>query len=307
MASLFRSEQFRLEPVADGVWATFAVPGSGAGGNCGIVDLGGKTLVFDTSRTPQAARDLRSAAKMCTGRDPSIVVNSHWHPRHTGGNGVFRGSTIYGTPTTRHHLSEIGPGLEASVADESWELATAELRLRCETESDPRAISELREQVAGRDDLRRGLPATGVLPPNEAFDSRHRFPGPREVLVVEGRGHSESDSVLWVGDSETLFTGDLVSVGTHPSLHSGSLALWNTALDRIDAIGPKIIVPGHGPLGDPRAVAKLRRYFAYLESLATGDDVPPLPAPFDGWGSPSRFAANLRVLRGAGKAPVAGP
>jgi glyoxylase-like metal-dependent hydrolase (beta-lactamase superfamily II) len=220
---------------------------------------------------------------------------------------VFRGNAIFGTRTTQQRLSEFGPGFEATVADPSWELGSRELEIRGCSETDPLRLEELRAELAARGDLFRGLSATGILPPNETFDDRHRFPGTREVLVVEGRGHSESDSVLWVGDSETLFTGDLVSIATHPILHSGSLSLWNTALDRIEAIGPKVVVPGHGPVGDPGAIAELRRYFEWLEPLAAGGDAPSLPSPFATWGSPSHFAANLATLRSATNDPAGGP
>jgi cyclase len=299
MSSLFRSGEFRLEAVGDRVWAAIAVPGAGAGSNCGIVDLGNKTLVFDTARTPQAARDLRSAAKMCTGRDPSIVVNSHWHLRHTTGNGVFRGSVILGTRTTRQVLEERGPGFEAMVADPTWELGTQELSARGAPSDGPLAAEELASEIAARGDLRRGFPGTGILAPNEVFEGRYRFPGSRDVQVVEGQGHSESDSVLWVGDAEVLFAGDLISVRTHPTLHLASLDRWKTTLDRIDSIGAKVVVPGHGPVGDPTAVDELRQYFATLESLAPAPETPPVPEPFARWTSPSRFGANLQQIRGA--------
>ncbi len=44
--------------------------------NAAIVDLGDRTLVFDTLATLQAARDLRAAAERLTGRAPAVVVNS---------------------------------------------------------------------------------------------------------------------------------------------------------------------------------------------------------------------------------------
>jgi len=48
---------FRLEQVAEGAWAAIA-DSDLAAGNAGLVDLDGETLVFDTSWTPAAAREL---------------------------------------------------------------------------------------------------------------------------------------------------------------------------------------------------------------------------------------------------------
>ena len=60
---LSTSRHFRLEQLADGVYAAIHSEGGEAIGNAGIVDLGDRTLVYDTFFTPQAAADLRFAAE----------------------------------------------------------------------------------------------------------------------------------------------------------------------------------------------------------------------------------------------------
>jgi len=62
-ASRVQSRHFRVEQLTEGVYAAIHVDGGWAIGNAGIVDLGKRTLVFDTGLTPQAAYDLRTAAK----------------------------------------------------------------------------------------------------------------------------------------------------------------------------------------------------------------------------------------------------
>ncbi len=61
---------------AEGVYAALAVPSKDMAVNAAIVDLGDRTLVFDTLATLQAARGLRAAAERLTGRAPAVVVNS---------------------------------------------------------------------------------------------------------------------------------------------------------------------------------------------------------------------------------------
>jgi cyclase len=56
-------------------------------GKRGLVDLGGEILVFDTSWTPAAARELLGLGPV------RWVVNSHWHGDHVRGNQVFEGAT----------------------------------------------------------------------------------------------------------------------------------------------------------------------------------------------------------------------
>jgi cyclase len=79
--------------LADGVYAAIHIDGGAAIGNAGIVDLGDRTLIYDTFLTPQAAEDLRIAAEALTGRPIDAVLNSHWHNDHIWGNQVFSANT----------------------------------------------------------------------------------------------------------------------------------------------------------------------------------------------------------------------
>src|SRR5262249_56517697 len=80
-------------------------PGVGAMGNAAIVDLGERTLVFDTFLTTAAARELRETAERLTGRPASLVVNSHRHADHVMGNQVFvPDAVVISTANTRERL-----------------------------------------------------------------------------------------------------------------------------------------------------------------------------------------------------------
>ena len=94
-------EHYRLREVAEGAWAAIANPEIKARANAGIVDLGDATLVFDTFMDPEPAQALRADAQRLTGREPAIVVNSHWHADHVRGNGVFPDAEIVATGRTK--------------------------------------------------------------------------------------------------------------------------------------------------------------------------------------------------------------
>ena len=76
------SKHFRLQQLAEGVYAVIHIDGGAAIGNAGIVDLGGRTLIYDALFTPQAAEDLRTAAEAVLRRPIDAVINSHWHNDH---------------------------------------------------------------------------------------------------------------------------------------------------------------------------------------------------------------------------------
>jgi glyoxylase-like metal-dependent hydrolase (beta-lactamase superfamily II) len=76
------SIRFHLQELANGVYAVIHVTGGAAIGNASIVDLGDRTLVYDSLFTPQAGEDLRAAAEALTDRPTDVVINSHYHNDH---------------------------------------------------------------------------------------------------------------------------------------------------------------------------------------------------------------------------------
>jgi cyclase len=105
----FSSKHFNLEKVSEGIFAAIAKDGGGSVGNAGFVDLGGKTLVFDTFNTQQAAEDLRKIAENITNQPVSWVINSHYHGDHIRGNQVFKDCNIVSTYTTLNQMKETHP------------------------------------------------------------------------------------------------------------------------------------------------------------------------------------------------------
>jgi glyoxylase-like metal-dependent hydrolase (beta-lactamase superfamily II) len=103
------SPHFRIEKLADGVYAAIHKDGGGAICNAGIVGLGDRTLVFDVFLTPQAARDLKVAAELLTRKPVTLVVNSHCHNDHIWGNQVFTAQAdILSTVTTAEMIAHEG-------------------------------------------------------------------------------------------------------------------------------------------------------------------------------------------------------
>jgi glyoxylase-like metal-dependent hydrolase (beta-lactamase superfamily II) len=74
-----RSSHFHLEQINEGIYAAIAIGGGGAFSNSGIVNLGERTIIFDTLETPIAAEDLRVANESLTGNPITWVINSHAH------------------------------------------------------------------------------------------------------------------------------------------------------------------------------------------------------------------------------------
>ena len=64
------------------------------GGNSGIIVGDSAVVVIDT-KIMTNSKNLYALAKEKAGRKPIIVINTHYHPDHVGGNKYFKASRIY--------------------------------------------------------------------------------------------------------------------------------------------------------------------------------------------------------------------
>lgn len=131
--------------------------------------------------------------------------------------------------------------------------------------------------------------------------------GDRVVELYElGPAHTQGDVIVHILDRQVVCTGDLVCHGGHPIAWAGPIASWIAACDRILALEPAIVVPGHGPLGDRQCVVDQRGYFEWLVAESTPRlqaGMAPLDTAFDlaggpyaGGGEGERLVVNLIAL-----------
>jgi glyoxylase-like metal-dependent hydrolase (beta-lactamase superfamily II) len=126
-----------------------------------------------------------------------------------------------------------------------------------------------------------------ALRPESVENWRRRFPGliPESLVVaerldqrtftLEGNeiipvdiGHTDTDhtTCLHVPSIALVIAGDAVYNGTHPYLAESDqegLLAWLDAIDKIEALKPRAVVVGHGPLDPdnaPRHILETRRY-----------------------------------------------
>lgn len=215
--------------VADGVFAVVNGDGTlGLANSCVLLD-GRTATVVDTMLTPSMAQGVRDAVG-ARNAVAAQVVNTHNHMDHVGGNVVFPEASVVAHPTTARIIGLMArqhdwlPGLFPRHADELARL-------------------EFRTPTAALDDL--------VLPS-----------GAR--LLVHEQAHSPVDLAVWMPEQEVLVTGDLCSNGIVPLARHGRLAVWIDALDALLALGPRAVVPGHGPVGGPDALRAVRGYLALV-------------------------------------------
>jgi cyclase len=83
-------------------------------------------------------------------------------------------------------------------------------------------------------------------------------------LMHFGPAHTMGDVAAYVPDARVLFAGDLLFYTDTPVEWQGSLTGWMSALDKMAAMDPAVVVPGHGPLCGKEGLLELREYFALV-------------------------------------------
>ena len=85
----FVSNYFDIFELSEGIYAAFSKNDSEAHVSAGLFDLGNYLIVFDTLFYPGATQDLYKLIKKLYQKNPSLIINSHYHGDHVFGNHIF--------------------------------------------------------------------------------------------------------------------------------------------------------------------------------------------------------------------------
>ena len=240
-----------------------------------LVDEGGSLLV-DVS-TPGFGQRMAEDAALVGGpvghqpqdeREPrdAIVVNTHHHFDHTGGN--FALGLAGPRPRVVMHAT-----CDARVRNdlERYRGAASSAMRSAQAVEDParrdQAIASARALID-----RAPLLAADDFSATETFDAeRHDINVGATLVQLHhfGPGHTDNDTVVLVPDDNVLHAGDLLFAGLHPYFADDSGATapgWIESVARTIDLCDRdtVVVPGHGPVC---GVDELRRQKEYLEQL----------------------------------------
>jgi glyoxylase-like metal-dependent hydrolase (beta-lactamase superfamily II) len=205
--------------------------------NVGAVLGDDQVLLVDTRGSRAQAAELRRDLRALTPLPCRQAVNTHFHFDHCFGNAFLGGVAVWG-----HRR------------------CAAALRDRGEEQR-----AELRRHLPGVPADPAALP---IVPPGRLVGDAGATldVGGRPVgLRFCGRGHTDHDLVVVVGDAGVAFAGDLVEQGAPPGFDDAVPAAWPATLGRLLALAPRTVVPGHGDLVGPGFV---RRQQAELAAMA---------------------------------------
>jgi glyoxylase-like metal-dependent hydrolase (beta-lactamase superfamily II) len=303
-----KSKHFQIERLADGVYAAVASAQGYAICNAGIIDIGDRTILFDTFISPEAARDLLKVTEQLTSHKITHVVNSHGHNDHIRGNQVFGSDVdIISTVLTREAIARNEPE-EIKSERETIPKEIIDAQSKLDAEKNPERRRELASLVVYLQAMSKSHSELKTRLPNITFEHKLTIHGTkRTVELLPLAGHTASDVILYLPEEKIAFMGDLLFVNCHPYLASGSPEQWKQSLTEAEALRVQTVIPGHGPVGRSADLSVMSQYIQSLESIVvnmikSGKPVEqvslePVPSPFDTWLSPDNFfVTNLEFL-----------
>ena len=280
-----------LHEIGDGVWAYLQPDGGWGWSNAGLVTGGDASLLVDTLFDLRLTQEMLDEMRRATSAadDIGVVVNTHANGDHCYGNQLVRDAEIIASTRGAEEMENVPPSMLAAFVAAGPDLGPAGAFL---------------QQIFGEFEFE-GIEHT---PPTRTFDGQLELTvGDRRVHLIElGPAHTSGDVAVHLPDDGIVFTGDLLFNGGHPIVWAGPVSSWVAACERLEALRPETVVPGHGPLTGIGGIEQQRAYFQWLLDEGTPryeSGMSPLEAardlaggPYAGWGEGERLAPNLTAL-----------
>ena len=299
---------FDVITLGDGIYACINTFEGKAICNAGIVDNGESTIIFDTFLSPEAAEELIQLVGRLKLSPIRFVVNSHCHNDHVRGNQSFSPEVkILSTRRTAELMERDEP---ISIAAEKIygpvQYAYFDsLRGTYKGDTTAREYQIIKMNRAYFEELSKSHERIRSRIPDTFVAKEHSIDGSRRRVRLQdkGKGHTESDLIMYLPDEGVVFAGDLVFHKCHPYLGDGDLDGWKSILSEMALMNVKTVVPGHGPVGGIESIAEMKSYIDSIEVIARQlkhdgrrrQDIKtvPIPEKFKDWWMEDFFQGNV--------------
>ena len=202
-------------------------------------------LVVDTMPEPLADRFLAEVRKLAGDKPVRYIVNTHFHPDHTGGN----------AKVTAAGESIIAGNFAAQVGQDAAKQASIVAH-----ENTQIHMGEMQP-----------APPFIAMPTSTFFTSEKDlfFNGEAVQILHQPSAHTDGDLIVFFRKSDVIVTGDVYMTTTFPILDGAHGGRFQGVIDSLNRIleltvpaekqeGGTYVIPGHGRLGDEADVVEYR-------------------------------------------------
>jgi glyoxylase-like metal-dependent hydrolase (beta-lactamase superfamily II) len=208
-------------------------------------------LVVDPGQFPTTAKQIIAEIRAITKAPVTYVINTHWHGDHLLANSAYKeafpGVKIVAHP---HTIAEAAKYYDNYVpkTTKSIESVSDFFRKKRETAGEDEKIwIDATLECAKK--FMPELARTTFVAPDTAFEKDFDVDlgGVTASVRHLGSGNTPGDLIVWVLQDRVVATGDIV-VFPAPYAIGSNLKPWPDTIDRVLALNPAAIIPGHGPL-----------------------------------------------------------
>lgn len=263
----------KFEKVAEGVYYATASGTMQVGANTPVFVNANEAMIIDSETSPAAGRALVQDIKAFTDKPVKYVIDSHFHYDHLFGNQIFGPDVqIIGHDHTVERL-------KTNTLEQYTFLTSlrpipqrvASLRERIAAEKDPQAKATMEQQVKNALAYQEQVKEVQQTPPNVTFDNTMTlYRGGREFrLLYLGRGHTDTDVVVYLPKERIVATGDLMeSVLSY--MGDSYPDEWIATLERLKQLDFDTVLPGHGvPFKGKERITAFQDYLRDLIAQTT--------------------------------------
>lgn len=235
--ALFVDESFAdqvVSKVSDGIFTI--TRGSVVNSNTTFIVSDEGVLVIDTRPNPDEALKVLKEIRKITSKPIKYVINTHFHGDHVFGNQIF--------------------------AEASAIIAQKNVRLFLEGKTGENHLALFKKMGTP------GLEDTKIIIPNITYEKSLDIIFGRFNLELKhlGKGHTNSDTIIYIPGEKILIAGDLVFNRKIPFAGHAFISEWIKSLEYLEKIDANTIIPGHGDVGDKNIIKKMKQYLMELKS-----------------------------------------
>ncbi|MCC5874422.1 MAG: MBL fold metallo-hydrolase [Gammaproteobacteria bacterium] len=280
-----------LTDLGGGSWAWLQPDGSWGWSNAGLITDGESNLLVDTLFDLELTGEMLTAmrASIPSARRIERLVNTHANGDHCNGNELVANAEIIASAACAEEMAHENPAAMAAMKRQASELGDlGEFFLHCFGAFNFEGITQ--------------------TPPTRTFEGDFELTvGSKTVQLYQvGPAHTRGDTLVHVPDDRIVYTGDILFIEGHPIMWAGPVGNWIDACERILALSPAQVVPGHGPITDARGVRAVRDYLGYIRDEARARYEAGMSASeaardihfadYESWGDAERIAVNVATL-----------
>ncbi|HCB40296.1 MAG TPA: hypothetical protein DEP79_11405 [Gammaproteobacteria bacterium] len=224
--------------------------------NIGLIDCHGKSVLIDT------CWDLHFTRQMLEGMQPVIekspidtVINTHSDGDHCWGNQLFKDRNIIATQSCHAQMHHMKPASLSALQHSCKALRHVPFG-GMNTFSNYMIDMLAPYQFGG----------IHITEPGLTFQQEHslNLNGKDIVLYEVGPGHTSGDAIVYVPDEQVVYAGDIAFIGSTPVMWSGPVENLLRALEKLQSLNARVIVPGHGPLANSNDIQNIIDYWHFV-------------------------------------------